>query len=222
MSFLLVVGAGRLAAQTAPEWRRTGLEYLSAGKLTLATPALQKACALETPPGDSCYYLARNYYALTEYEAARKEFERLLAASPSGPAYRAAALNYSALGLDDDAERNFRKAIEIGAGETRVDLGAFLFRQGRTIEAEKMLEAAVRANPESARAHLESGRVLLQEGKLEAAVKRLEESIRRNPADWNAHLLLGRAYQRLGRDADAARELQLGESQWRQQAPRSR
>jgi Flp pilus assembly protein TadD len=50
---------------------------------------------------------------------------------------------------------------------------------------------------------------------LEEAAQRLETAVRRAPTDWNAHLLLGRAYQRLGRDADADRELRLGEAEWR-------
>ena len=131
-------------------------------------------------------------------------------------------MNSVALGREEEAERHFRKAVELGAGEARLDLGAFLFRQGRMEEASKLLETAVQSDPESARANLESGRVLLQRGQLEAAAKRLEKATQRNPSDWNAHLLLGRAYQRLGRDAEAERELELGQSEWRRKQPASR
>jgi tetratricopeptide (TPR) repeat protein len=209
---LLLITAGTASAE---DWRK----LIASGQLKLATPALEKACATEPAPGDSCYYLARNYYALAEYEAARKAFDRLLAAEPTGRVYRGASLNYAALGRDQDAERHFRKAVELGADEARVDLGAFVFRQGRIAEAARILEAAVQATPESARANLESGRVLLQLGQLEAAAKRLEKATQRSPSDWNAHLLLGRAYQRMGRDADAERELELGEAGWRRKQP---
>lgn len=202
--------------QSAGEWRQLGLEQIAKGQLKLATPALEKACALEKPPRESCYYLARNHFALREFEAARKAFEL---AAPSARVYRGAAMNYLALGRDEEAERYFRKALASGAEEVRVDLGAFLFRQGRTAEAAKLLEAAVQADPESARANLEYGRVLLQLGQLEPAAKRLEQAVRRNPSDSNAHLLLGRAYQRLGRDADAERELQLGAKEWERKQP---
>jgi Flp pilus assembly protein TadD len=209
---LLLITAGTASAE---DWRK----LIASGQLKLATPALEKACAMEQPGSDSCYYLARNYYALTEYEAARKAFDRILAGAPAGRVYRGAALNYAALGRDEDAERHFRKAVELGADDARVDLGAFVFRQGRIAEAAKILEAAVQATPESARANLESGRVLLQLGQLEAAAKRLEKAAQRSPSDWNAHLLLGRAYQRLGRDAEAERELQSGEAGWRRKQP---
>ena len=211
-----------LLALSAGEWRKLGLARISSGELKLATPALERACALEKPPVDSCYYLARNYYALTEYEAARQAFDHAIEIAPAGRVYRGSAMNYAALGRDEEAERHFRKAVELGADDARIDLGAFLFRQGRSEEAAKLLDAAVQATPDSARANMESGRVLLQLGQLEAAAKRLEKATQRNPSDWNAHLLLGRAYQRLGRDAEAARELRLGESGWRRKQPESR
>jgi Tfp pilus assembly protein PilF len=158
---------------------------------------------------------------LGRYEDSRAAFELALKRTPrefAARVHRGAALNFVALGDEAEADRHFRKAIESGqsgAEDPRVDYGAFLFRQGKTAEASKQLNAAVSANPESARANLECGRVLLQLGHLEDAVKRLEVAVRRNPADANAHLLLGRAYQRLGRDADAERELKLGEREWR-------
>jgi Tfp pilus assembly protein PilF len=225
---ILLAGIVFSQTDTVEEWRRLGLARISGGQLKLATPALEKACALETAPGgDSCYYLARNLHSLGEFEAARKAFDLALKAAPSSllpKVLRATALNYMALGQNDEAERDLRRAMKLGqsgADDVRVDLGAFLFRQGRSEEALKLLEAAVQGDPESARANLESGRVLLQLGQLEAASKRLEKATGRNPADWNAHLLLGRAYQRMGRDAEAERELQLGESEWRRKQPGS-
>jgi tetratricopeptide (TPR) repeat protein len=212
--------------ESAEEWRKLGLAKVSEGELKQATTALRKACELEQPPGDSCYYLARNLQALGQYEDAGRAFDLALAASPpalTGRVLRAKALNYSALGKNEDAERTFRKALDLGgtdASDVRIDFGAFLFRQGRETEASKLLEDAVKADPKSARANLESGRVLLQLNRLEAAAQRLETAVRLNPSDHNGHLLLGRAYQRLGRDADAERELQLGANEWKRRQPK--
>jgi Tfp pilus assembly protein PilF len=214
-----------MAADSAEELRRLGLERISSGQPKLATPFLEKACAMEQAPGDSCYYLARNLHSLGDFEAARRAFNLAIKAAPAAllpRVYRAVALNYSALGKHEEAERDFRKSLELGPAtpdDVRVDLGAFLFRQGRTNEASALLNLAVQANPDSARANLEAGRVLLQTGQLEPAAKLLEKAVKRNPSDPNGHLLLGRAYQRLGRDADAARELALGEAEWRRKQP---
>lgn len=219
--FLLLL----LAADSAGELRRQGLAHISTGQPKLATPFLEKACALEQAPGDSCYYLARNLHVLGSFEAAGKAFDLAIKAVPPAllpRVYRAVALNHSALGRPEEAERDFRKSLELGPAtpdDVRVDLGAFLFRQGRLNEASELLKLAVKANPESPRANLEGGRVLLQSGQLEAAAKLLEKAVQRNPTDPNGHLLLGRAYQRLGREADAARELSIGETEWRRKQP---
>jgi tetratricopeptide (TPR) repeat protein len=204
-------------------WRRLGLAHISANRLAEAEPALLRACQLEQPPVDSCYFLARNRHALGQYELARQAFDLALAA-PSSRVHRAAGLNYVALGRDADAERHLRRAVALPVQppddprvDPRVDLGTFLFRQGRLPEAATLLEQAAKSN--SPRAHLELGRVLLQQGNLESAAHHLEQATRLNPTDPNAHLLLARAYQRLGRDADAARELALGEEQRRRKQP---
>lgn len=217
--------AGPMTSQpdSAEEWRRIGLDRISAGQLQAATLSLEKACELERAPGDSCYYLGRNLNALGDFEAARKAFDLAFQKAPAELAarvHRAAGLNYVALGRDEEAERHLRKAIAPGhnskGDDARIDLGSFLFRQGRLDEALKVLESANKAKPDSARANLELGRVLLQAGRLEAAVMHLQKAITLSPQNWNAHLLLGRAYQRLGRAADAERELRLGENQWKQ------
>lgn len=200
-------------------WRRLGLAHISANRLTEAEPALLRACHLEQPPVDSCYFLARNRHALGRYELAREAFDLALAA-PSARVHRAAGLNYVALGREADAEHHLRRAVALPAqppDDPRVDLGAFLFRQGRLPEATTLLEQAAKSG--APRAHLELGRVLLQQGKLESAAHHLEQAAHRNPADPNAHLLLARAYQRLGREADAARELALGEENRQRKQP---
>jgi len=213
------------APEDAQAWRQLGLARISANRLPAAAEALERACELERAPGDSCYFLARNYHAMADYETARLAFHKALRKAPASMAsqvHRAAGLNYAALGRDEETERHLRRAAESNAGgaqDARVDLGAFLFRQGRLEEARRILDSAVRSRPDSPRANLESGRVLLQVGELAEAVKRLEKSVQTNPSDWSAHLLLGRAYQRMGRDEDAARELKLGESGWRRSQP---
>ena len=104
-------------------------------------------------------------------------FESALKAAPRnmvGRIYRATALNHIALGRNEEAERDFRKAIAPGKSDqedARVDLGSLLFRQGRLAEARKLLDAAVTAKPDSARANLESGRVLLHLEQLPMASK---------------------------------------------------
>ena len=222
---LMVLRLWAAEPTSAEDWRSIGLSAISKGDSKGAGPALRKACELEKAPGDSCYYYGRNLHALGDFDAAQTAFEAATKVAPrelTGRIHRAAGLNYIALGRHEEAERYLRKAIALGQADqhdAQVDLGSFLFRGGRLAEARKLLEAAVNAKPDSARANLELGRVLLHLPELPEAIRRLEIAVRSNPADWNAHLLLGRAYQRAGRDADAERELQLGQSGWRSKQP---
>lgn len=209
------------AAQSQDAARERGLALISQGKLREASAVLRQACEQETPPGDSCYFWARNLQTLSAYAEARPAFERALRHAPPAllpRVHRAAGLNEMALGNDTEAERHLRRAVARASGgseDPRVDLGAFLFRQGRLKEAEPLLEAAAAAPAAPVRALLEYGRLLLQTGRPERAVSYLEEVVARTPEESNPHLLLGRAYQRLGRMADAERELQRGQDSWR-------
>jgi Tfp pilus assembly protein PilF len=195
----------------------------SIGDLDAAAAALHRACELGPEDGESCYFFARDLYALGHYEAARAPFEKALrAATPAVAAkvYRAVALNFAALGSPTKAEQYFVKAVELAGrrphdGEDpRVDYGAFLFRQGRTESALIPLQQAAHDMPSSPRANLELARVLLHLDKPEAAAACLEKAVRLEPENFNAHLLLGQAYLRLGRISEGDNETRLVEREW--------
>jgi Flp pilus assembly protein TadD len=77
-----------------------------------------------------------------------------------------------------------------------------------------MLEKAVQAKPDSARALAELGRAQIEAGKPREAVGSLERAVALDPAAWAVRLLLGRAYQQLGRLAEAEQELTLARKGW--------
>jgi Flp pilus assembly protein TadD len=204
-------------------WKTIGIVTTSAGNLERAGQALGRACELAPGDEEACYFLARNLHITGQYEAARDPFEKALRAARKqmlSRIHRAVALNFSALSMPVEAESHFRKAIQStalaapGGEDPNVDLGAFLFRQGRTEEALGPLEKAVQEAPASSRANTELGRVLLHTGRLEAAAARLERAVAIDPGNWNAHLLLGNAFLRLGRTEDGEREMRLGQEGW--------
>jgi len=211
-----------LAAQSIEEaarQKRSGIEALSAGNVEQAEVALRKACDLSPADEEACYYFARTLHVRGNYEAAREPFEKALRAASKATrprVHRAIALNFMALGMAAEAEGHFLQAIQLNGGavagteDPQVDYGAFLFRQGRTDEALRPLEQAVRDVPASPKANTEWGRVLLHVGRLEQAVSALEKAVSFDPKNAGAHLLLGRAYMRLGRTSDGERELKLG------------
>ena len=212
-----------LSPANARAWKTLGLASTSGGQIEAAIRALRKACELAPDDEDACYHFARGLQRAGRYESARGPFEKALRAAPKQmlpKVHRAAALNFYALGMAAEAERNFVKAIQFygraqgGAEDPRIDYGAFLFRQGRTEEALGPLEQAARDTPSSARANMEWGRVLMHAGRLEAAAVCLEKAVALEPGNWNARLLLGGAYLRLGRTTEGEREMRLGKEGW--------
>jgi tetratricopeptide (TPR) repeat protein len=179
---------------------------------------LSKACDLDPEDEEACYYLGRTLNALGRWAEARAPFEKAVRAAPKpmlARVHRASALNFMALGQMTEAEAHFKQAIAAGSAsesmpeDARVDYGAFLFRQGRTAEALKTLQQAVRAAPRSARAHAELGRVLLHDGRTDEAVMHLEKAVELDPRASSVRLLLGRAYLQAGRVEEGRKQLQL-------------
>jgi len=199
----LLLMQGEQTQPNAPEWKRLGLALAAEKKLAAAVAPLTKACELDPGDEEAWYYFARTLNALGRWDEARAPFEKALRAAPKqmlARVHRAVALNFMALGRTAEAEQNFKAAIAMRKGaeslpeDSRVDYGAFQFRQGRTDEALRLVQEAVRAAPRSAWAHAELGRVLLHSDKPDAAVERLEKAIELDPRTPSIRLLLGRAY----------------------------
>lgn len=202
---------------------QAGRAAIKARDLETAAAAFGRACALAPPAADSCYYSAQTLHMLGRFDEARHAFERALAHAPAqakARIHRAAALNLVGLGQPEKAEMHFQAAVRSysdqasGSEDPRVDYGAFLVRQGRTADALPLLEKAVKAKPDSARAHTELGKALLDAGKTEAAAKSLQRAVTLDPSAWAVRLILGRAYLQLGRAQEAERELTLGRKGW--------
>lgn len=213
------------ATDDAAALKSEGVALAAQRKLDQALPAFAQACALAPQDEDTCYYLARTLYLLDRWDEASEPFEKALrAAAPQKTArvHRAMALNFIALGRAKDAERHLREAVLLNdrrrelPDDPRVDLGSFLFREGRMDEAVPILKEAALKAPQSAHAHAEFGRVLLHTGSVEQAALELEQAVRLDPRAWNARLLYGRALLQLGRSSEGERELQIAREGWRE------
>src|SRR5205085_103998 len=75
--------------------------------------------------------------------------------------------------------------------------------------ADEMARQSLRLKPDFAASHALLGKILLRRGELESAVRSFEQAIRYRPGLTQAHLRLAQAYQKMGRDADAAREFAI-------------
>ena len=220
----MVIFLGQISPGVA-DWKSRGGAAIAARDPEKAVAAFSRACSLAPNDREACYFLGRALQALDRFEDARRPLEQALASSRGSSQeqariHRAIALNNVGLSQPEEAEAHFLAAIRFHAGDAaayedpRVDYGVFLVRQGRAAEALPILEKAIRARPASARAHAEIGRAQIEEGNLEAAASSLERAVALDPSAWAARLLLGKAYQRLGRFAEAERELTRGRKDW--------
>lgn len=209
--------AVRLDPTFAAAWKGLGAAYAAQGNYRDAVDPFQRACELNPKLDDACYYLARALYSLNRFETALEAFERALKVDHRPwRVHNGLGLTLEAMGRADEAERHFREAVRLHRGDgrpdadPRIDLGAFLFRQGRLEEALVPLRAVARDRP-SARANFELGRLLFQLGSLEEAKTHLERAVAEDPGHAPTHLLLAKVYFRLGRIEDAERHSRLGE-----------
>jgi tetratricopeptide (TPR) repeat protein len=177
--------------------------YASRGDYESAEPAFGKACELQPNLEDACLYHGRSLYLLDRFAPALNELGRALKAKDGAEVHRLMALSLEALGRAVEAEAEFRAALKlphrgIGDEDPGIDYGVFLYRQGRTAEADSLLRGAVARHEDSARAHLELGCVLLALGRLEEAARELERSLGLRDSS-RGHLLLGKTYLRMGK-----------------------
>jgi tetratricopeptide (TPR) repeat protein len=166
----------RLSAATEARTRR---DFVGAARL------YEEALVLEPRHEDGLYYLGQCRRELGEAEGARIAFERLLEVNP------ASARGHLALGallaspdpaepMDlAKAERHLRRAHEINGEETGpvVRLGEIALLAGRSAEASRWLESALRTNPKCVEAAFLAGYLGWEEGRETAAlVRRVREA----------------------------------------------
>jgi tetratricopeptide (TPR) repeat protein len=166
----------RLNAATEARTRRDFAE---------AVRLYEEALVLDPRHEDGLYYLGQCRRELGQADAARVAFERLLAVNP------ASARGHLALGallaspdprepMDlAKAERHLRRAHEINGEETGpvVRLGEIALVAGRSAEARRWFESALRTNPKGVEAAFLAGYLGWEEGRETAPlVRRLREA----------------------------------------------
>ena len=166
----------RLSAATEARTRR---DFAEAARL------YEEALVFEPRHEDALYYLGQCRRELGQADAARVVFERLLESNPSS------ARGHLALGalfaspdpsepMDlAEAEQHLRRAHEINGEETGpvVRLGEVALLAGRSAEARRWFESALRTNPKSVEAAFLAGYLGWEEGQETAAlVRRVREA----------------------------------------------
>ncbi len=108
------------------------------------------------------------------------DFQKAVAIAPGYyEAYYQIAMTLLELGKRDDAEKNFRKAIELSNdkyGEPSIGLGTLLLDKGDAAAAQKMIRHGLELSPNSWLGYYELGRAYLGENRLADAKKAGEQA----------------------------------------------
>jgi Tfp pilus assembly protein PilF len=133
------VAALREQPDSAAAHKLLGMVYVAQEQFQKADQPLQRACQLDPRDETSCYYLGRNYYALSRYEESRSAFESVLKRFPNSSRTRIGlGLTLEALGRAAEAEKYLQEAPS--------EYGQFLFRQGRLEESIAVLRKSGNAD----------------------------------------------------------------------------
>jgi Tfp pilus assembly protein PilF len=112
-------------------------------------------------------------------------------------AYYQTAMAYVSLGNSAEAEKAFRRSIEISSdkyGEAAVGLGALLVNQGSPAEGEKDIRHGIELNPNFWLGYYELGRVLLNQKNFADAGKAAEQARSLAPASPIIYRLLSNVH----------------------------
>ncbi len=142
-----------------------------------------------------------------------EDFQQAVAAAPGFyEAYYLIGMSYLTLQEQGDAEKSFRKSIELSGdkyAEAEVGLGALLLDEGNYSGGEKLARRGIELNPTLWLGHYELGRALLEESKIADAEKSAEEARALAPSATIVYRLLSvihlreKKYDALLEDLDA-------------------
>lgn len=139
-------------------------------------------------------------------DAARAEYERILAARPDDlDTLRNLAAVEARTGRAERAISLLERALALAPSHapTAASLGVLLLSNGRRDEAVPLLKSSVRLQPDLAQAHAALGAARYQRGEIDDAAQSLEMSLSLEPNDPFAHFNLGACRLKQNRREDA-------------------
>ncbi|MFY9908203.1 MAG: tetratricopeptide repeat protein [Candidatus Sulfotelmatobacter sp.] len=177
--------------QLLPDKTTLGIAQMQAGQLPEAVANLQTALAAHPNDPDILYYLGRASGLL-----AKQSIDTLLAAYPdSARAHQAMAENYFVLRRMQDAEKEYKEALQLRPGlpEAHLALGEVYAGGFQWPQAEEQFRIQVKLQPGNAEAAYRLGEALLEQGKSHEARAELIRADRLMPDMPETLYSLGKA-----------------------------
>jgi len=213
------IEAVKARLQKTPDWA-PGFEVLGrvaqqAGQLTLATDSFKKALSIDPKLTSASMSLGDTYWMNKQPDLARAQFEQVaqVAQPATSRSYALSRLGqiYEAAGDYDKARASYEKALSADRDNVLAKNNlAWLYAEhgGNLDVALKLAEEAKEKAPDDPTITDTLGWIYVKKGSYEAAIANLKVSVAKNPHDPAGFYHLGTAYYKLGRSAEAKRELE--------------
>lgn len=147
-----------------------------------------------------------------DYERAIATLQRALKSDPSLlKAHLYMGLAYIHWTHWPEAQREFQAELSLDPDDAvaQYHLGFVYLQESKTDDAAALFSQVIAAHPDFANAQYELGKILVDRGQLEDAVGHLEAAAHLSPEADFMHYQLQAVYRKLGRNADADRELEI-------------
>jgi tetratricopeptide (TPR) repeat protein len=179
-----------------------------------AVATLQRAAVRAPADTEIPYDLGRMYYQQGKPAQAAEALGRAIALDPRAyKAWDALGLAREALGDVEQAQQDYLKAIALVHNDhphydvVYANFADLMLKRGDYQRAFDLAAEAAQRNPNEPRNLFLAGKALVQLGRTDVGVRWFEQAIVLDPDYPEPHYLLFQAYRRLGRTADADREL---------------
>lgn len=212
----LLDDANQIAGVTAPREMLISLAMSQAGHMDRAEAPIRKAIELDPDNATAHYFLSRLLYTDNRFDEAIVEGNKTVALMPSFVrAYENLGLCYEGKRMLVDAERNYRKAIDLESTSDNktewpmLDLATMLVSENRQAEAKPLLVQALDINPNNLSALVQMGSLLEDAGDLKGALEEFRQAIKSDqsglqPGLGAAYYKAARLCKKLGYNEEAA------------------
>jgi len=184
-----------------------------------AEDTLKRASARAPDDAEIPYSLGRIYYQQSRHAEAAEMFRRATAIDARDyKAWDNLGLASEALGDVAQAQQHYQKAISLVYKDhpeydvVYANFADLLIKLGNFQRAFDLAAEAAQRNPGEPRNFFLSGKALVQAGRSDLAVRWFEQAIKLDAEYPEPHYLLSQAFRKLGRIADADRELKSFEA----------
>ncbi len=175
----------------------------------LALDFLRQALTLDPGHFPSYNLLGVVYHKKQNYQAAAEALNRALEINPnSGETHHNLGVVYQDMGLPDQAEKEYRKAVDLGYTKSLFLLARLLFEQKKYDEALSFGLKAAEVDPKDPAVYNLLGVVSNEKQDYRKAVAYLERALQLTPEDPVVMVNLGVAHLNLGEKTEARQLLE--------------